>query len=151
MVTTVHSGKRGGVTWYQKILPFFSSFGHSGPSGVSENSPNEFPMPQNLGIDTKIKSLACSEPKLQILPFSSLFWLTQNGHKWPFQPLRPIGGVWKWSQWISHAQKPGDRHQNQFSSLLRTKVTDLTLYLANQPYLEAKSRFSDLFYDDMDI
>ena len=59
-------------------------FGHSGKSEVSENSPNEFPMAQNLGIDTKIKSLACSEPKLQILPFSSLFWLTQNGHKWPF-------------------------------------------------------------------
>ena len=32
-------------------------FGHSGKSEVSENSPNEFPMAQNLGIDTKIKSL----------------------------------------------------------------------------------------------
>ena len=37
-------------------------FGHSGKSEVSENSPNEFPMAQNLGIETKIKSLACLEP-----------------------------------------------------------------------------------------
>ena len=43
-------------------------FGHSGKSEVSENGPNEFPMAQNLGIDTKIKSLACSEPEVQIWP-----------------------------------------------------------------------------------
>ena len=41
-------------------------FGHSGQSEVSENGPIEFPIPKNLGIDTKNKSLACSEPKLQI-------------------------------------------------------------------------------------
>ena len=30
-------------------------------------------MPKNLGIDTKIKSLACSEPKLQkIMPLKML-------------------------------------------------------------------------------
>ena len=44
-------------------------FGHSGQSEVSENGPNRFPIPKNLGIDTKIKSVACSEPKLQIWPF----------------------------------------------------------------------------------
>ena len=33
-----------------------------------EIGPNGFPMPKNLGIDTKIKSLACSERKLQIRP-----------------------------------------------------------------------------------
>ena len=57
-------GREGGSRGIRKFYHFFSSFGHSGPSGVSENSPNEFPMPQNLGIDTKIKSLAYSEPKL---------------------------------------------------------------------------------------
>ena len=31
-------------------------FGHVGQSEVSENGPNEFAMPQNLGIDTKIVS-----------------------------------------------------------------------------------------------
>ena len=41
-------------------------FGHSGQSEVFENGPNGFPMPKNLGIDTKIKSLACSEQKLEI-------------------------------------------------------------------------------------
>ena len=41
-------------------------FGHLGQHEVSENDPNEFPMPQNLGIDTKIKYLAHLEPKLQI-------------------------------------------------------------------------------------
>ena len=34
-------------------------------SEESENGPNGFPMPKNLGIDTKIKFLACSEQKLQ--------------------------------------------------------------------------------------
>ncbi len=43
-------------------------FGHLGQSEMSENGPNEFPMPQNLGIDTKIKYLAHSEPELQIWP-----------------------------------------------------------------------------------
>ena len=33
-----------------------------------EIGPNGFPMPKNLGIDTKIKSLACSERKSQIRP-----------------------------------------------------------------------------------
>ena len=42
--------------------------GHFGHSGQSENGLNGFPMPKNLGIDTKIKSLACSEPKLQFRP-----------------------------------------------------------------------------------
>ena len=44
-------------------------YGHLGVAEVSENGPNEFPMAQNLGIDTKIKSLACSEPKFLIWPF----------------------------------------------------------------------------------
>ena len=43
-------------------------FGHSGQSEVFENGPNQFPIPKNLGIDTKIKSLTCSEPKLQFRP-----------------------------------------------------------------------------------
>ena len=44
-------------------------FGHSGESEVSANGLNRFPMPKILGIDTKIKSLTCSEPKLQFKPF----------------------------------------------------------------------------------
>ena len=58
-------------------------FGHSGQSEVSENGPNGFPVAKNLGIDTKIKSLRCSEPKLQIWPFWTCpKWpkKTQNGH-----------------------------------------------------------------------
>ena len=43
-------------------------FGHSGQSEVPENGPNGFLIPKNLGIDTKIKPLACSEPKLEIWP-----------------------------------------------------------------------------------
>ena len=42
-------------------------FGHSGQSGTSENGPNGFPMPENLGMDTKIKSLALSKPKLHFV------------------------------------------------------------------------------------
>ena len=57
----------------------YGLFGHSGQSEMSENGLNGFPMPKNLGIDTKIKSLACSEPKLQIWPF----YLIITGPKWP--------------------------------------------------------------------
>ena len=66
-----------------KLRPFFwtfewpwmaenGDFGHMGQSEVSQNGPNEFALPQNLGIDTKINSLACSEQKLQIWPY---IWL----------------------------------------------------------------------------
>ena len=58
---------------------------------------------------------------------SSLFWLTQNGHKWPLWPPRCSWGVWKWSQWISYGPKPRNRHQNQVSSMFRTKISDLAI------------------------
>ena len=41
-----------------------------GQSEASGNGPKLFPIPKNLGLDTNIKSLACLEAKLQILPFS---------------------------------------------------------------------------------
>ena len=50
---------------------------------MSENGPNRFPIPKNLGIDTKIKSVACSEPKLQIWPFYLILTdpkMATNGH-----------------------------------------------------------------------
>ena len=59
-------------------------------------------------MDTKIKSLAYSELKLKFGHF-----ILFDRPKWPFLPLRSIQGVWKWSQWISHAQNLWDRHQNQ--------------------------------------
>ena len=46
-------------------------FGHLGHSEVSENGHKEFPMPQYLGIDTKITFLAGSEPKLRVWPLHS--------------------------------------------------------------------------------
>ena len=74
----------------QAILSHFNGqnghFGHSGQSEVTENGPNRFPMPKNLGIDTKIKSVACSEPKLQFWPIQT--W--PKFPKWPFWPLRSI-------------------------------------------------------------
>ena len=48
-------------------------FGYSGQSEESGNDTNGFPMSQNLGIDTKIKSLGLSKQKLQIWPFSGIF------------------------------------------------------------------------------
>ena len=42
-------------------------FGHLDQSEVSENGPNEFAMPQNPGIYTKISFLACSEHKITSL------------------------------------------------------------------------------------
>ena len=58
-------------------------FGHSGQSEVSENGPNQFPIPKNLGMDTQTKSLACSEPKLPIWPFYLILTdpkMATNGH-----------------------------------------------------------------------
>ena len=40
-----------------------------------------------------------------------------------FLTFRSILGLWKWSQMIPHTQKPGVRHQNQVSSMFKTKVT----------------------------
>ena len=40
-------------------------FSTSSRSEAHENGPKGFPIPKNLGFDIKIKSLACSEPKLQ--------------------------------------------------------------------------------------
>ena len=48
-------------------------FGHSGQSEESDYRPNGFPMSQNLGIDTKIKSLGLSKQKLRIWPFSGIY------------------------------------------------------------------------------
>ena len=50
-----------------------------GQSEVSENGPKWIPMAQNLGINIKIKSLGCTEPKLHIRPFYVNF-NGQNGH-----------------------------------------------------------------------
>ena len=55
------------------------------------------------------------------------FYLILTEPKWQFWQLRPIWGVWKRSQWISHTQKPRDRHQNQVSSMSRTKLIDLAI------------------------
>ena len=66
-----------GKDWTDKATN--GHFGHLGQSEESENGPIEFPMPQNLGIDTKTKSLACSEQKVQILPFE----LILADPKWP--------------------------------------------------------------------
>ena len=48
-------------------------FGNSDQSEESDNGPNGFPMSQNMGIDTKIKSLGLSKQKLRIWPFSGIF------------------------------------------------------------------------------
>ena len=64
-------------------------FGHTGQSEVSENGLNEFLMPKNLGVDTKIKSLACSEPKLHIWP-SRRAEMAKNGQKMAIWPLMSI-------------------------------------------------------------
>ena len=47
--------------------PQMANFGHPGESGASENGPNGFPISQNLGMDTRIKSLALSKPKLHFV------------------------------------------------------------------------------------
>ena len=78
-------------------------------------------MPQNIGFDTNIKSLVCSEPMLQ---FHSLkLSLASYSPSTFFLTFRSIWGSRKWSQMIPHTQKPGVRHQNQVSRMARSKVT----------------------------
>ena len=55
-------GRSGPLFW-----PQMATFGHPGQSGASENGPKGFPMSQNLGMDTRIKSLALSKPKLHFV------------------------------------------------------------------------------------
>ena len=75
---------------------------------------------KNIGIDTKIKSLECSGPKL---PFHSLkSFLASYSPSTLFLTFRWVWDFLKWFQMIPHAQKPGAWHQNQVSSLTRTKV-----------------------------
>ncbi len=57
-------------------------FGNSGQSEESDNGPNGFPMSQNLGIDTKIKSLGLSKQKLRIWPRGATF---KTAPKWVLQ------------------------------------------------------------------
>ena len=79
-------------------------------------------MPKNLELDTKTKSLAWPEQKLEI-PSSKWFWTSYIS----FLTFRLIWDLWKWFQMIPHAQKPGVCHQNHVSSLSRRKVTDLAI------------------------
>ena len=81
-----------------------------------------FPMAKNLEFDTKTKSLAWPEQKLEI-PSSKWFWTSYIS----FLTFRLIWGLWKWFQMIPHAQKPGVCHQYHVSSLSRRKVTDLAI------------------------
>ena len=81
--------------------------------------PNDFSYPKTWG-NTKIKSLASSEPKLQ---FHSLKSSLASNTSTLFLTLNLILGSWKWSQMIPHTQKHMDRHQKQVSSMFRSKVT----------------------------
>ena len=78
-----------------------------------KNGSNGSTMSQHLWIDTKIKSLTCLEPNLLFNPF----YLTFTGQNVAILATQ-VNLVWKWSQSISHAQKTGDRHQNQVCCML---------------------------------
>ena len=76
---------------------------------------------RSADIDTKNKSLVCSEPKLQ---FHSLkLSLASYSPSTIFLTFRSIWGSWKWSQMIYHGPKHWVWHQKQVCSMFRTKVT----------------------------
>ena len=52
--------------------------------------------------------------------------------KWIIWPFRSIWGTWKWAQWISHAQKAGNRHQTQSLVCWKQKVTNMAIFLAKK-------------------
>ena len=70
------------VTWVAEN----GHVGHFGQSEVAENGPNGFPMPNNLGIYTKIGLVRCSEPKSQVWP------LGKSGQWYPIQSKKLNAG-----------------------------------------------------------
>ena len=88
----------------------------SGWSEADESGPKWFPIPKNIGIDTKNKSPAWVTISLLEVVFGSYSPSTL------FLTFRWVWGFWKWSQMISHGPKHGVRHQNQVSSMFRSKV-----------------------------
>ena len=79
---------------------------------IGQSRQNEFLKPKTIGINTKVKSLACSNQKLPI-----------NGHLATPVILRGMKVI---SMNFSF-QKIGNRHQNQVSSMFRFKVTNLAI------------------------
>ena len=59
--------------------PLNGHVGHPGQPKVSENGPFLFPMFKNMGIDTKIKSLACLEPSKRKCPHDLPIQVTVRG------------------------------------------------------------------------
>ena len=92
------------------------------PEGFG-NGPNWFPIPKNMGIDTKIKSLASPQAKLEIYTLKGSW--TSYRPSTLFLTFRLIWGSRPWSQLIPHTQKHVDRHQNQVSSISTSKVRNL--------------------------
>ena len=78
-------------------------------------------MAKNNAFDSKNKSLACSEPKLQFHSLKSS--MPSYSPYTQFLTLRSILGSWKWSQMIAHDPKHRDKQQKQVSSMFRTQVT----------------------------
>ena len=75
---------------------------------------------KNMGFDTKIKSLVCSEPKLQFHSLK-LAWASYSPYNL-FFAFRWTWGSWNLSQMIRHTPKQVVWHLNQVSSMFRTKV-----------------------------
>ena len=100
----------------------------SWPSGhfeASENGPKWFPIPQNIGFDTRTMSLACSKvglvPKLEFHSLKS--FLTSYSPSTQFLAFTLTWSFWKWSQVITQTTKRWFWHQNHVSSMLRNWVT----------------------------
>ena len=83
-------------------------------SETLECDPKWFLLPKNICFDVKIKSLVCSEPKLQ--NHSLKLSLASNSPSTLFLTFRSIWGSSKWSQMIPHIQNHWVRHPNQLYS-----------------------------------
>ena len=70
---------------------------------------------QEQGVDIKIKSIVCSEPKLQL--HSLKLSLASYSPSTLFLTFRCIWGSYKWSQMILHPPKHWAQPQNQVSSM----------------------------------
>ena len=121
--SSLQNVQKQGCTCY--YIPWSCPWPPTAPPTCSWSSdwseaPKWFPIPKNMGFDTKIKSLACSEPKLRF--HSSKLSAASYSPSTLFLTFRSISGSRKWSQMIPHTQKPGVSHQNQVSSMARSKV-----------------------------
>ena len=112
------------------FLRQMATFGDPGQSGTSENGPNGFPMPENLGMDTKIKSLALSKPKLHFVAIFGVLgakFCTPSSFFYFFGVQSRFGHIYEYVLWTAI--------KNRWSSLFKVPPRPSGRSLMSQTFM----------------